>query len=467
MEKSVQNAKEKILIAPLSIPFSGTASCELRVPGLPAIKSNIDVRFDGRHSEFDLPKTDIADGVGWYDFKDGAQGQLVHEENYGQALGNLADGKKVFLDKCLIRERSWDEQPVKYVSAKGVSCHLLEIIAKPTPKVLFESYVIGGFTLPHWPDFTSKDTEDEIGLSMDRLSFSSPFGAMTIRKLDGDFARILFEESTATPYSHQKNLESILPFLGFVCGRRLYLIKKEVFDNSGELIQEAYLKNVVPQIHPQPSSPIPLSPEYESQLIYQLPVILEKYMPSYLDWKTNIFIDEAIFHLHSALTSALESKFSILSICFETLASSYSRFKNGDQTEASTYLERKDFNKKMAPIFKEFESSLKSTLSPEDYESMLGKLRGINNRAMTSKFKAIFSDLNLKLSKSEEGILGKRNPAIHDGVLTRNREKIDWQEILQYEGVMLTIVHRVFLRLLGYTEKTVDYGTAGYPEVEV
>lgn len=467
MKKSVRKAKERILNAPSSIPFSAKAFCELRVPGLPAIKSNVDIRFDGQQVEFDLPKTDITDGVGWYNFKDGAQGQLVHEENYGQALGDLTDGRKVFLDKCLIRERSWDEQPVKYVRAKGVSCHLVEVTTKPTPTLLFESYIVSGFTLSHWPDFTSKDTEDEIGLSMDRISFSSPFGILTIRKLDENLVRVLFEETTATPYSYHKNLESILPFLGLVCGRRVYLIKKEIFDDSGTLIQESYLKNIAPEIHPNPLSPLPLSPESESQLIYQLPTILEKYLPAYLDWKSKIFIDEAIFHLHSALTSALESKFSILSICFETLASSYSRFKNGNQTEAATYLERKDFNKKMELIFKQFESSLKSTLPAEDYESMLGKLRGINNRAMTNKFKAIFSDLNLKLSKSEEGILGKRNPAIHDGVLTRNREKIDWQEILQYEGVMLTIVHRVFLRLLGYTEKTVDYGTAGYPEMDV
>jgi hypothetical protein len=82
---------------------------------------------------------------------------------------------------------------------------------------------------------------------------------------------------------------------------------------------------------------------------------------------------------------------------------------------------------------------------------------------MTNKFKILLEDFNVTLTDDEDNILRKRNPAIHDGVLTRDRSQINWQEIMGYEGIMHTILNRIVLSLLGYRGRVVDYGQIGHP----
>lgn len=467
MKTMTDDLREKILLQPHNLSRILEPTCTLRVPGLPAITAKISITTNGSTIRFDVPDTDITSDTQWYNFIDGEPGQLIREENYGEALGKDSDGNDVYLNKCLVQGRCWSQQPVKSISAKGVTAHELQIspASKSKPLLVFESYVLSGFDLPHWPDVTDTDDGDGgFSLGMDRITISTSGGDWIFRKIDSGYVRVLYPSGSDTAFANFQYLADILPLLGFINGRRIYLAKKELYDQAGDFINETYLRNLAPETHPAQSFPIPLQPDHESQLIYQLPHLFKDLSSSYLDWKKKIFLDEAIFHLHSALTSALESKFAVLSICFETLASSYSRHKSGNQTEASKYFDNDEFNREMKPIMDLFTKAFKVRLDPGEYESMKGKLLGINNRAMSNRFKMILSDVGLKLTKQEDKILLKRNPAIHDGVLVRERDKINWQEIIGYEGVMLTIINRMILRLLKYTEKVIDYGVVGHPE---
>jgi hypothetical protein len=465
MSTLAKELKDKILLFPVGIPRKLQPKCELRVPGLPVVTIVIDVQTDGSVVRFDIPETEIAQDVGWIDFKDGEAGQLVKEENFGEALGRDSE-KKVFLSKCLVQGRTWHQQPVKAISASGVTAHELQISPIKSPKggAIFESYILSGFDLAHWIDVTDLDDGDgSFTCANDRIGL----GKWTLRKIDERFVRAVFFEGSQAGFCSFQELTDILPLISFINGRRVYIVKKELFSQDGEIVNETYLRNLSPSDLPKQCQPIPLRPDHESQLLYELPHIFDKLIPTYTDWKKKIFIDEAIFHLHSALASALESKFAILSICFETLASSYSRHKCGNQVEASKYLETNEFNREMKPILDLFSNAFRSRLTEEEFESMRGKLLGVNNRAMSNRFKMILDDVGLVLNKKEKEILSKRNPAIHDGVLVRQRDKIDWQEIIGYEGILLTIVNRMILRLLGYKDKVIDYGVVGHPEREV
>lgn len=470
MTTIINALREKILLQSLNIPRNLAPTCTLRVPGLPAITAKVSVTANGSTIKFDVPNTDITPETTWYDFIDGEPGQLIQEENYGEALGKDANGNDAYLNKCLVQGRCWNQQPVKSISAEGVTAHELQISlsSKSKQQLVFESYILSGFDLPHWPDITDTDDGDGgFSFGMDRISISTSGGDWIFRKIDDKYVRVLHPSGSDSAFANFQYLIDILPLLGFINGRRIYVAKKELFNQDGEFINETYLRNLAPETHPAQSFPIPLQPGHESQLIYQLPHLFKDISSSYLDWKKKIFLDEAIFHLHSALTSALESKFAVLSICFETLASSYSRHKSGNQTEASKYFDNDEFNREMKPIMDLFAKAFKVRLDPSEYESMRGKLLGINNRAMSNRFKMILSDVGLKLTKQEDKVLLKRNPAIHDGVLARERDKINWQEIIGYEGVMLTIINRMILRLLKYNEKVIDYGVVGHPERDV
>lgn len=459
---------EKILTSSLNIPSLKTTS-ELRVPGLPNITTVVNVSIAENLIVVDIPKTKISNDASWCAFIDGDAGQLVDENNYGEIFGSSTDGKTVHIKKCLIQEKCWINTPVIFIESKGITAHELLITnqhASP-PLHFYESYILSGFDLPNWPEYTSVTTPELSQLIMDRLSLTSSNGDCILRKLDNNYTRLLFLKKSNIEFEHYEYIVGLLPLISFLNGRRVYLVKKESFDQVGNNINEIFLRNLAPKIHPRQYFPLPLRPDHQSQLIYQLSSIFEDLSANYFLWKTNIFLDEAIFHLHSALNSAMESKFSILSICFETFSSSYSRHKSGNLLEASKYLDKNEFNQDLKDILNIFDKTIKPKLHPADYESMRGKLIGINNRAMTSSFKITLSDLNITLTKIEEKILQKRNPAIHDGVLVRDRNRIDWQEILTYEGTILTIINRLILRLLKYENKVIDYAQIGHPERDI
>lgn len=81
-----------------------------------------------------------------------------------------------------------------------------------------------------------------------------------------------------------------------------------------------------------------------------------------------------------------------------------------------------------------------------------------NNIGYVKRKPAFIKELELSLTDNEIEILEKRHSAVHG-----SRKDIDSQTLVFDVGAYYSLVSRIFLKFLGYTDNYIDYSLPNYP----
>ncbi|MCB9780545.1 MAG: hypothetical protein H6742_18405 [Alphaproteobacteria bacterium] len=380
----------------------------------------------------------------------GQTGVLVVDDSY---LGIESSGEEgdFQLDRVLI---TGSESNFASAKLSGSAQRCRQRIRDQAPHMA--GLVLKGFQILLWPRWSTRADG-----SMGRDWAPTKLGQTVyrIQKIDDETCRVLWLGSQELlPDEDRTDLVNLFSLLS---GRLLTVVCHEEFDESGALLNRDWIPT-----RGTPGGQGPLG--YRDlagpnpHIGYVAAQLWEKYRVA----RATHLLDVAIHHAFSAQAAVLEARFAGLSIAFETLSSAHSRAAAGGET--STYLDRREFRKAMKPVIKQAKSALLAHGADQaTVASIEGKLWAANNRAMQDRFKRMLNDLGLNLTAAEEEVLLRRNAAIHEGVLDRNRESIDVARIFTLEGVLQTLVMRVALALLGFDGMVVDYGAPGWPMVDI
>lgn len=393
-------------------------------------------------------------------------GRLIDDGEFGVVQGvRDEEPRDVALRGCLCGPANFGPGGMR---AK-VEFQSVEVGTPPTDAPVIASCVLRGFTLDLWPVYRKQGDRHRLEI-FNTTILGEP---VVVRQLDDEHARLIFLEQR--PYDGRQAADhpELWQWLSFVVGRPIEVVQEEAFTLEG---RHVFSRTYPVPRHPlqRAMPPVPLDPMQDQgrETVLRLEEIVSEGYAAFREWCERIFLLEAVHHLHSGVRAHLESRFAMYAIAFETLASSFARYQGGDVQASAHYFDRPTFRKVIKAARKAFKNAFlehREGLEDPDavFATMDGKLCAINERAMQDRFRTLLDALDLVPTEAELAVLARRNAAIHEGVLGRDRDALDVQDIVDAENTLLTLLHKIVLRLAGYEGPIVDYGAEGYPTVDL
>lgn len=454
-----------------SIEVEGEVSGELHnaqisVPGIELTEAtiqyrksllNVDCTYEGRAEyspeEFLRSLGDPPSG--------GPAGMLVPDDEYGTATGAVPGGE-LRLERCLVD--SPNRRGDGYVNGRLYVSRLRFVSQRrATSGPYIDSYVLSGFGTDFWPRAVRRPQISPIGVQYSREQLHivlDQYLELRIRKSRQReyLVRLLPASCESSAWAHREIVEELLPALTFLCGCPVYIAEEELWSTEGVLLERiSHSGSERSRLSPSPMPPIPFTSDFAVEDMFSR--LLTKYREVK---RTGLLIDQALHHLATAMSVPSEARFALLSVAFETLASSFARKEAGDQEASAKYLPKTEYRKVMRPLLRKLKKDLSAKLPSGDLEVLENKLWGANNRAMGDRAKSLLASLGIAQDSRVARLLELRNSAIHEGALSRKRPP-DLQEVVNFEEGMRTLLNKCVLRLLDYEGPFVDYGEFGHP----
>ena len=441
---------------------------QISVPGIELTEATIQYRksllnvactYEGRaeysFEEFLSSLGDLPSG--------GPAGMLVTDDEYGTVTGTVPGGE-IRLKRCLVDKPN--RRGDGYVDGRLYvsSLHFISQ-RRGTSGPYIDSYVLSGFSIDCWPRYFRRTQifpiEEQISLEQLHIVLDQDLELRIRKSRQGKhLVRLLPTSCESSAWAHREIVEELLPALTFLCGCPVYIAEEELWSTEGELLERiSHSGSERSRLSPSPMPPVP----FTSDFVVEVEDMFSRLLPKYREIKgTGLLIDQALHHLATAMSVPSEARFALLSVAFETLASSFARKEAGDQEAPAKYLSNTEYRKVMRPLLRKLKKDLNGKLPPEDLDALQGKLWGANNRAMGDRAKLLLASLGIAQDDRVAQLLELRNSAIHEGALARERPP-DLQKVVNFEEGMRTLLNKCVLRLLDYEGPFVDYGEFGHP----
>lgn len=249
---------------------------------------------------------------------------------------------------------------------------------------------------------------------------------------------------------------ALAEIVSFVFGRQLLLVGETSF-HTGRVVRVVSCSpwgNGIPELCRRASFP-PVRLHDESGFSARAEQLLGSLVPNYMRLRQELALDEALWQFWIAERSPLGPNILLATAAIERLIAAWHGSKRSSTT--GLYMTKERFDGLVAPEM----ATLQCKLTGESRgKEILRVLENAYRMSGGDRVKAFFTDIGLAIGKREQAALDVRHRPAHGNVLKR-------PEDIQHWNTTQTLFHRTVLKVLGYTDKYVDYATLSLPERKI
>lgn len=252
----------------------------------------------------------------------------------------------------------------------------------------------------------------------------------------------------------EETRNAIAEALSFLLGRQLLYIGFTSFDSQGQPVEEGAVgpwgDDVVATCQ-APGWP-PLKPPWEPE---QSEYMLSSLIQSYVSLRNELDLSDVLWAYWVGLRMPVGFELPLFGLALERLMDAW--FRSNRSKSRGVYIPSDVFDQLTREPFVEVEKRLGGF---EYADRMMRRMRWAFQMGVNERFEAFFEELGLTLGQTEQLALKRRNRCAHGGPVNPNQLR----EHIRLARTYQALVHRVLLRVLGYTGPYIDYGTLGFPE---
>lgn len=241
-------------------------------------------------------------------------------------------------------------------------------------------------------------------------------------------------------------LGGIKEFLSFLMGVQLKHIGYSIIQNQ-ELIEASLLTcNISASKKAMP--PIQFNTKYDWGDFSKL---ANQFLPQYLEKKEVCALDDALSKFWIYKETPIGANLPILAGALEVIIHNYLK---GIDSNLLEYMSKDEYMGIIKDGLEDIKTKL-NYLPPKDKDIILSKITGAYRKGPNEKMRLFFEKLGLETGKIEDQAIKLRNIMTHS-----SRDYSDIENA--YDDLVLSrayevLFHRIFLKLLGYTDYYIDY----------
>lgn len=245
----------------------------------------------------------------------------------------------------------------------------------------------------------------------------------------------------------------------FIFGRQLLSIGYTIYDQNENMV-EGYAHNPWGREarsycskHDEPPIRIDISTRGKAE------EVISQLLPTYYELREPLHLKEALWHYWTSRNMPIGTNLPILAAAVESIVNGWYNY-SGSRSHG-VYMEKEEFES----LLKEEIEAIKRKLENKcDSDKIVANILNAYNFGITERYQVFFQEIDLLIDESEWEAIKERHKFAHGGV-TFN--ETDWKKVIQHVNTFGTLLHKILLKLLGYSGTFIDRSRPGWNDKQL
>jgi len=329
--------------------------------------------------------------------------------------------------------------------------------------------------LPLAPE--DKDEDENIHsmeVSLESKSIN-PFDCLRINACDNQFLIVQVPEGIGPAWSSNigieyrkewgripdaKEREKIRELCSFVFGRQLLFVGYTLYGQDYEIVEEyacdSWINDSRSLCSKPDNAPIRVNKVSSGGKAENL---ISQLLPSYFELRDPLHLKVALLLYWVACDMPAGTGLPLLAAAVEKMMNGW--FKSNRSKSRGVWMDKNEFDK----LLRDEMCILEKKLKPEEHgDKVMKNLQNAFQMGVTDRFRLFFDKIGLHIEENEWNAINARHDIAHGRITGKQKEG---EEIIQHTDTYTTLIHKILLRLLGYSESYIDRSVIGWKEKQL
>jgi hypothetical protein len=254
--------------------------------------------------------------------------------------------------------------------------------------------------------------------------------------------------------------EKIRELCSFVFGRQLLFVGYTLYDQDFKIVEEyacdSWTNDSQSLCLKPDNAPTrinkPASWESAENLISQL-------LPRYSELRDPLHLKDALWLYWIARDMPAETNLPLLAAAVEAIMGGW--FKSKKSKSRGVYLEKDKFEELLGDEMNNIKIKIESELYGD---RLMHRLHNANQMGVMDQFRFFFNEIDLHIAENEWNAINARHAVAHGRIASKQKE---WEQMIQHTSTYETLIHKILLRLLGYSGSYIDRSVFGWKDKQL
>lgn len=251
--------------------------------------------------------------------------------------------------------------------------------------------------------------------------------------------------------------EKISELCSFIFGRQLLSVGCTIYDKDQNMV-EGYACN------PWGKDPKSLCEEHDIPPIRisghawdaRAEDLVGQLLPTYYELRKPLHLKEALWLYWISRNIPIGPNLPVLAAAVETIMNGWFDYKKSKTH--GVYMNKNEFENLLRPEI----AAIQSKLKDEQYgDKIIDCILRANHMGIAERFRFFFDEIKLVVDEHEWNAIDARHDFAHGRI---EFDKTKWKPLIRHAQTYETLVHKILLKLLGYSGSYIDRSTVGWPD---
>ncbi|MCD6513295.1 MAG: hypothetical protein J7L07_00050 [Candidatus Odinarchaeota archaeon] len=254
--------------------------------------------------------------------------------------------------------------------------------------------------------------------------------------------------------------KKISELCSFIFGRQLLLVGYTIYDEDCNIVEE-YACNpwggdprslcLKPDIPPVRIS----GPDFCGKA----EVIISQLLPSYCELRDSLRLNDALWLYWIARNMPDGINLPTLAAAVEAIMNGW--FSSNRTRSRGVYMDKDEFERLLHEEIEAIQGKLEDKLYGD---RVVNRIRDAYRMSVTDRFRFFFEEIDLVVDENEWKAIKARHAIAHGQI---GNGKMEWRRLIQHSQTYETLIHKILLKVLGYSGSYVDRSTVGWKDKQL
>jgi len=187
--------------------------------------------------------------------------------------------------------------------------------------------------------------------------------------------------------------------------------------------------------------------------------VINQLLPAYYKMREPLCLKEALWNYWISRGMPIGTNLPVLAAALESIINGW--FKYTKSKSQGVFMKKEEFEALLEEEIKTIRGKLEGKPNGDE---IIEKILKAYEFGIMQRYRVFFEEINLTIDEHEWSAINKRHEFVHGRILFN---KANWEEVTQHARSFETLLHKVLLKLLGYSGTFIDRSVIGWKDKQL
>ena len=187
--------------------------------------------------------------------------------------------------------------------------------------------------------------------------------------------------------------------------------------------------------------------------------VISQLLPTYYEMREPLCLKEALWNYWTSRDVPIGTNLPILAAAVESIINGWFKYKKSKSQ--GVYMKKEEFE---SLLKEEIEDITRKLERKPNGDKIIANILKAYDFGIMEGYRIFFEEINLPIDDHEWEAIKERHKFVHGRILF---DKTDWERVIQHVNTFETLLHKILLKLLGYSGTFIDRSVLGWKDKQL